>query len=100
MNSKTLIEAKEVSKKYVDGRVTAVDSVSISVNEGEFLVIMGPSGSGKSTLLHLVAGLDSPTGGEVLFEEQPLKDALKQSRFRIRNIGFVFQSFYLWPTLN
>jgi putative ABC transport system ATP-binding protein len=100
MNDKVLIDVRAVSKYYEDGKVVALDGVSIQVKKGEFLVIRGPSGSGKSTLLHLIGGLDSPSQGEIYFQEEKLKDVLKKSLFRINNIGFVFQIFYLWSTLN
>jgi len=100
MNDRVLIELRDVSKYYEDGKVVALDGVNIKVARGEFLLITGPSGSGKSTLLHIVGGLDSPSEGEIYFQGKKLKDVLKQSRFRIHNIGFVFQAFYLWPTLN
>ena len=100
MNNETFIQVKDISKYYEDGKVIALDGVNMSANKGEFLVITGPSGSGKSTLLHLLGGLDAPSKGEILFEGRKLKDVFKQSQFRIHNIGFVFQAFYLWPTLN
>ncbi len=100
MNNETFIQVKDISKYYEDGKVIALDGVNMSANKGEFLVITGPSGSGKSTLLHLLGGLDSPSKGEILFEGKKLKDVFKQSQFRIHNIGFVFQAFYLWSTLN
>jgi putative ABC transport system ATP-binding protein len=98
--SKILLEAKKVVKYFPDGNVTALAGVSCEVRRGEFLAIKGPSGSGKSTLLHLLGGLDTPTEGDVFFQNKRLKDALKEPLFRIKNMGFVFQSFYLWPSLN
>jgi ABC-type lipoprotein export system ATPase subunit len=100
MNKDVLIEAKELSKYYADGKVIALDKVSLQINRGELFAIKGPSGSGKSTLLHLIGGLDQPTSGKMYFEGQDLYPFLRQSGIRIRNIGFVFQVFYLWPTLN
>jgi len=100
MSDETLIDVKDVSKYYEDGKVTALNNVSMQIKRGEFLVIRGPSGSGKSTLLHLIGGLDSPSEGDIYFQEEKLKDVLKKSLFRINNIGFVFQTFYLWSTLN
>jgi len=100
MSDETLIDVKDVSKYYEDGKVTALNNVSMQIKRGEFLVIRGPSGSGKSTLLHLIGGLDSPSEGDIYFQKEKLKDVLKQSLFRINNIGFVFQTFYLWSTLN
>lgn len=100
MNNQILIELKEVSKHYEDGQVKALDRVTMQVVKGDFFFIRGPSGSGKSTLLHLMGGLDSPTSGSIYFEGQSFEQTLKQGAFRIRKIGFVFQAFYLWPTLN
>lgn len=100
MDKNVLIETKELSKYYADGKVIALDRVSLRINQGEFFAIKGPSGSGKSTLLHLIGGLDKPTSGQMYFEGKDLNPLLRKSGFRIRNIGFVFQVFYLWPTLN
>jgi putative ABC transport system ATP-binding protein len=101
MSEDVLIEVKDVSKYYEDGKVIALNSINLKIIKGEFLVIKGPSGSGKSTLLHLLGGLDSPTKGEIYFDGKRIKDLNKASRlFRINNIGFVFQAFYLWSTLN
>ena len=92
-------------KKYY-GResdpVRALDGVSLSVEEGEFVVIVGQSGSGKSTLLHILGGLDRPTGGTVTVDGRVLgkmTDA-QLTVFRRRNIGFVFQSYNLVPILD
>ncbi len=91
-------------KKYygANAEVKAVDGINLTVNQGEFVSVVGSSGSGKSTLLHLLGGLDRPTDGEVLINEQMLyamkDDAL--TIFRRRNIGFVFQSYNLVPVLN
>jgi putative ABC transport system ATP-binding protein len=96
---KWLLRAEGITKTYPDGNVEAVRGVSLGIPEGEFLAIMGPSGSGKSTLLHLLGALDRPTSGEVYFEGQPLSVRNDLDRFRARQIGFVFQSFFLLPTL-
>jgi ABC-type lipoprotein export system ATPase subunit len=100
MNKELLIEAIKLSRYYKDGKVLALDNVNLKVNKGEFLVIKGSSGSGKSTLLHLIGGLDFPTSGEVYFEGQIAKQVYRQKGFRLNNLGFVFQAFYLWPVLN
>jgi putative ABC transport system ATP-binding protein len=84
------------------GRVVALDDVSIGIRSGEFTAIMGPSGSGKSTLMHVMAGLDSPTSGQVWLGDTDishLADA-ELTLLRRRRIGFVFQSFNLVPTLD
>jgi putative ABC transport system ATP-binding protein len=73
--------------------------VNVTVRRGEFLAIMGPSGCGKSTLLNLLGGLDRPSSGEVHFEDRPLSAIRNLDRFRAEKVGFVFQSFFLLPTL-
>jgi len=98
--NEVLIETRDVSKYYKDGNVTALNKVNIKVFKGDFFGIKGPSGSGKSTLLHLLGGLDTPSEGEIYFDGKPLGEVLRDSGFRINNIGFVFQAFYLWRTLN
>jgi putative ABC transport system ATP-binding protein len=100
MNSSAMLEAKNVSKIYEDGRVKAIDGVSLQVYAGEILIICGPSGCGKSTLMHLLGGLDSPTHGTVYFRGQPIHKACRAAGFRVKNIGFVFQAFYLWQNLS
>jgi ABC-type lipoprotein export system ATPase subunit len=95
-----LIQTKDLSKYYADGKVAALDKVNFNIKRGEFFAIKGPSGSGKSTLLHLIGGLDKPTSGEMYFEGKDLNSFLRKSGSRLQNVGFVFQVFYLWPTLN
>lgn len=94
-----LIYCDHVQRLYQDGRVLALDDVTVRIDRGEYIAIMGPSGSGKSTLLNLIAGLDRPTAGEVYFEGTPLDSARFRNRLRIDRIGFVFQSFNLLATL-
>lgn len=94
-----LLEARGLSKNYPDGRVDALVDVSFRIQPGEYVALMGPSGSGKSTLLNLLGALDRPTRGEVYFEGEPLGRLRDLDRFRASRIGFVFQSFYLLPTL-
>lgn len=100
----SLLETREVSKLYQMGStsVTALDNVSLKVNEGEFLAIQGTSGSGKSTLLNIVGGLDHPTHGEVFFNTQPLGPFSKRemARYRRYSVGMIFQNFNLIPTMN
>ncbi len=98
-----LITTKSLTKRYrVGGHdLLATDNVSIIINQGEFVAIIGESGSGKSTLLQLLGGLDKPTSGSVTIggvDITNLSDG-KLSKFRNRTIGFVFQSFYLQPFL-
>ncbi|MGA9063042.1 MAG: ABC transporter ATP-binding protein [Terracidiphilus sp.] len=97
--SSPLLEARGLVKSYDDGRVTALRGVDIRVEEGEYVTITGPSGSGKSTLLHLLGGLDLPTSGEVLFRGSSLGAAVDLDTYRSRQVGFIFQAFYLLPTL-
>lgn len=97
-----MIEVKNVSKIYKMGkeRVTALNNVSLKINDGEFVAIVGPSGSGKSTLMHLVGGLDTPTSGNIYIDNKDiskLKDK-EMSKYRNQTIGFVFQSFNLENT--
>lgn len=82
-------------------QVRAVDGVSMAVEKGEVVGIAGPSGSGKSTLLHLLAGLDTPTSGRVLFDGRDVASLSDRERaaFRLRNVGIVFQRFHLLPSL-
>ena len=92
-------------KKYYGERpniTRALDGVSLSIEEGEFVAIIGTSGSGKSTLLHMMGGLDTPTSGSVTVRGQELakKTADELTVFRRRNIGFVFQNYNLVPILN
>ncbi len=94
-----LIRVDRVSRTYPDGGVTALEDVSLEIRRSEYVAIMGPSGSGKSTLLNLLGTLDRPTHGEIYFEDQPLSTLRDLDRFRSQKIGFVFQSFYLLPTL-
>jgi len=98
-----LIEFRNLSKSYLEadqGHVVFED-VNGVINEGEFVVLLGKSGSGKSTLLNLISGIDAPSSGEVLFNNESLTrmSEVKRTLFRRRNIGFVFQSFNLIPTL-
>jgi putative ABC transport system ATP-binding protein len=100
MNKIILLEAKNISKFYEDGQVRAVDDISLQVYSGEILIIRGPSGCGKSTLMHLLGGLDSPSNGTVYFKGQPIHQVCRKPGFRVKNLGFVFQAFYLWQNLN
>lgn len=95
----TLLALKDVSKIYDDGKVRALDHVSLEIFRGEYVAIIGPSGSGKSTLLNLLGALDAPTEGEVWFEGKPLAAWGNLDRFRAHQLGFVFQSFHLMPVL-
>jgi putative ABC transport system ATP-binding protein len=82
--------------------VAALDHVSLSVNQGEFVAIQGTSGSGKSTLLNVIGGLDHPTSGEVLFESKSLAPLSKKemARYRRYSVGMIFQNFNLITTMS
>ena len=99
-----ILETTDLKKYYgTEPNLTrALDGVNFTVEEGEFVAVVGTSGSGKSTLLHLVGGLDTPTSGTVTVRGQAL-DAMNDEQltiFRRRNIGFVFQHYNLVPMLN
>jgi putative ABC transport system ATP-binding protein len=98
-----MIELFDTTKTYIQGRrtVEAVRGVSLRVNTGEYVTIMGPSGSGKSTLMHLMGALDTPTCGRAVFHGQDLQQMSDAQRSYLRRdrIGFVFQAFNLLPTL-
>lgn len=98
-DSNSLIFCDRVQRIYPDGRVTALQEVSLKIGNGEHIAIMGPSGSGKSTLLNLIAGLDLPTSGEIYFEGVPMSNRGLRNELRSQKMGFVFQSFNLLPTL-
>ncbi len=99
-----ILEVKNLTKTYGKGenRVRAVDDVDFSVDEGEFVAIVGASGSGKSTLLHLLGGVDRPTSGKVLIDGKDIyqlsNDAL--AIFRRRQVGIIYQFYNLIPILN
>lgn len=99
-----MIKAAGLKKHYVTDNyeVHALDGVSLSVEEGEFLAIIGTSGSGKTTLLQILGGLDEPTAGGVWIRGNSLKDMTEDERtiFRRRNFGFVFQQYNLIPVIN
>jgi len=97
--TKAFLEVRNLCKSYDDGRIEALRGVDLSITEGEYVAISGPSGSGKSTLLQLLGGLDTATSGEVLFENAVLGSAVNLDDYRARQVGFIFQAFYLLPTL-
>ncbi len=96
---KTLLETKDVTKVYEVGtqKISALNGVSIKIQEGEFVSIIGKSGSGKSTLMHIIGLLDTPTTGEVILQDKNVVSYSEPKLAQVRNkeIGFVFQSFNL-----
>src|SRR5216110_2132434 len=98
-----LLETQNLTKHYKMGQtvVRALDGVSVSVAEGEFLALLGTSGSGKSTLLNLIAGLDRPTAGTLRIDGADIAgmSAEELSRHRRQNVGIIFQYFNLITTM-
>ena len=99
-----IVKTADLKKYYITDtyEVHALDGVTLSAEDGEFLAIIGTSGSGKTTLLNMLGGLDVPTSGGIWIRGNSLKDMENEERviFRRRNIGFVFQQFNLMPVLN
>ncbi len=100
----SILVAEHLKKYYGEDEtlVKALDDVSLSVERGEFVSIIGTSGSGKSTLLHMLGGLDNPTEGKVIIDDKDISE-LKGDElciFRRRKIGFIFQSFNLVPSIS
>lgn len=97
----TVVEMKNVAKYFGEGssKVKALDGVDLTINEGEFVAIVGPSGSGKSTMMNLIGCLDRPTSGKVKIAGEDLSKLNDKKLTSLRNlaIGFVFQSFFLLP---
>ncbi len=103
MEAEGLIELHELTRLYQMGEVTvrALDGLELSIERGEFLVLLGPSGSGKTTTLNLIGGLDRPTSGDVIVEGEAIAgyDEARLTEYRRRKVGFIFQFFNLIPTL-
>lgn len=100
----SILQTKDLKKYYGSGetQVKALDGVNLTVENGEFVAIVGTSGSGKTTLLHMLGGLDRPTSGEIIVDGQNLLTLKDEALtiFRRRKIGFVFQSYNLVPVLS
>ncbi len=98
-----IVEIKKLSKIYKTGEkeFKALDNIDLSINKGEFVVILGPSGAGKSTLLNLIGGMDSPTKGTIKIDGEDISkyNDSKLSEYRAENIGFIFQFYNILPTL-
>jgi putative ABC transport system ATP-binding protein len=101
--TQTIVSATDVTRRFGEGpaAVDALAGVTVAFPRGEFAAVMGPSGSGKSTLMHVLAGLDSPTGGSVMIDGTELAglDDGKLTALRRDKIGFIFQAFNLLPVL-
>jgi len=99
-----MIETKHVYKVYKMGELDleVIKDLNLSISSGEFIAIVGPSGSGKSTVLNILGGLDIPTNGEVIVDNQNITnlDTTQLAHFRGEKIGFIFQSFNLIPVLS
>lgn len=100
----SILQTTALKKYYgTEPNITrALDGVTFSVEQGEFIAVVGTSGSGKSTLLHMMGGLDTPTSGSIMVREKELAKMNDEQLtiFRRRNIGFIFQNYNLVPILN
>ena len=104
MSSSILIEAKNLTKEYIRGKkevVTAVNDVDLQIQRGKLIMVTGPSGSGKSTLLYILSGLDKPSEGKVIYNDEDISDWDEErlAQFRQEHIGFIFQNWELIRTL-
>ncbi|MEK3765530.1 MULTISPECIES: ABC transporter ATP-binding protein [unclassified Solibacillus] len=99
-----MIKVSNLKKEFIQGqeRTEVLKGIDLNVEEGEFVAIMGPSGSGKSTLLQLLGGLDVPTEGEIVINQNNLSNMTEKERtiFRRKYMGFIFQNYQLLPTLS
>jgi len=93
-----LISLQNISRFYSDRKIRALNNITLSISQGELVSIIGPSGSGKSTLLNIMSGLDKPSNGEVLFNNNKINGNKAWIDIRSKKIGFVFQQFNLLPT--
>lgn len=95
-----MISAKNITKTYKMGKVsfTALNDVSIKIEDGESIAILGKSGSGKSTLMHTLAALDRPDSGQIIFDDKNIweMNGKQLNKFRNENVGFIFQSFFMF----
>ena len=96
-----MIQIRHLTRRYT-AAITALDDVSLDIATGEFVAITGPSGCGKSTLMHLIAGLDTPSSGEIVVAGLPLHSAndAQLTAYRRKQAGIVFQFFHLMPTMS
>lgn len=100
---KTIVELKKVSKEFgnEENKQIAVNNVDLTINEGEFVVILGQSGAGKSTVLNMIGGLDTPTSGNVIINGSDIANLSDKdiTDYRAKKVGFIFQFYNLIPTL-
>jgi ABC-type lipoprotein export system ATPase subunit len=99
MDEKMIIVQTQDLVKLYNGEVNALNGVNLTIQDDEFVAVMGPSGSGKSTLLNMIGALDQPTSGEVLVAGEAISTLVDPDRFRSRIVGFIFQLHHLIPTL-
>ncbi len=100
----SVIETKKLTKEYIQGdsSIIALNSVSLRIEKGEFIAIMGASGSGKSTLLHIIGGLDRASSGQVMFNSKDITSLNEEdlAMIRLKQIGFIFQNYNLLSVLS
>ncbi|MBS6184026.1 MAG: ATP-binding cassette domain-containing protein, partial [Clostridium celatum] len=100
----SILKTENLVKIYGEepNKIKGLDNVSIEINNGEFIAVIGTSGSGKSTLLNMLGGLDTPTSGEIIINGKKISSMKDEELtvFRRRNIGFIFQNYNLVPILN
>ena len=94
------VEIKDLYKSYEDGKIKALNGVSLTIEDGEFVSIIGPSGSGKSTLLNMLGALDVPDSGVIKVAGEDLNSSKKLNEFRAEKIGFIFQLHNLIPNIS
>ena len=99
MSDKALIHVEDLQKYYKGGAIKALDGISLDINQGEVVVIIGPSGSGKSTLLRSLNLLEIPTGGHILVDEVDIMDPKTDINRHRQKMGMVFQHFNLFPNM-
>ena len=95
-----IVEIRDLYKSYEDGKIKALNGVNLTIEEGEFVSIIGPSGSGKSTLLNMLGALDVPDSGSIRVAGEDLVASKKLNEFRATSIGFVFQLHNLIPNIS
>lgn len=100
----SFISIRSVTKSYSKGKstITPLENLSLEVPQGEFLALMGPSGSGKTTLLNLVAGIDTPTSGELIIDDRDIANLSRSelTKWRSVHVGYIFQLYHLVPILS